>query len=151
MRTAMKASSHWPQVEKERVMTIVTLHRQAPVAPDATRCRLCDANLSGTFQDHVLVGQPGTSQLRAVVCESCGQTLLRLVELCGPELSLVVQDSHPSVQSLAGLPRTTAEPKSQPRDPARLESTRQRLKEEADSLGRAQRVLRREADKLSQQ
>jgi hypothetical protein len=130
-------------------MTVVTLHRQAPVAPDATRCRLCEANLSGTFQDHVLVGQPGTSQLRAVVCEGCGQALARLVELCGPDLSLVVQDSHPSVQGLAGLPRTTAEPTSRSPASAKLESARQRLTEEADSLGRTERALRAEADRLS--
>jgi hypothetical protein len=131
-------------------MTVVTLHRQAPVAPDAARCRLCEANLSGTFQDHLLVGQPGTSQLRAVVCESCGQTLSRLVELCGPDLSLVVQDNHPSVESLAGLPRTASEPTSVPRNSTKLDSARQRLKEQADSLGRTQRALRAEADKLSQ-
>src|SRR5687767_3476828 len=101
----MTASLSWPTEEIER-MTLVTLHRQAPVAPNISTCSLCSADIAGRLQDHLLVGQPGTSQLRAVVCERCGQTLLRLVELCGPDLSVLVQDGHPSVESLAGMPRT---------------------------------------------
>jgi hypothetical protein len=85
-------------------MTLVTLQRQAPVAPDATHCALCAARITGTFQDHLLVGQPGTAQLRAVVCERCGQTLLRLLDVCGPELSVLVQDTQQPIESLVGLP-----------------------------------------------
>jgi hypothetical protein len=128
-------------------MTLVTLHRQAPVSPDTSICRLCNAQLGGTFQDHLLVGQPGTSQLRAVVCEGCGQTLIRLVELCGPDISVLIQADHPSVESLVGLPRATASTGTS--EPSPLESTRQRLTQEADSLGRTERALREEADKLS--
>jgi hypothetical protein len=126
-------------------MTLVTLHRQAPVAPDAASCTLCSARITGTFQDHVLVGQPGTSQLRAVVCERCGDTLLRLVELCGPELSVIVQAGHPPVESLVGLPNI------RPKDAGASSrgSTRRRLEEEADSLSRAERALRAEAHNLS--
>jgi hypothetical protein len=97
-------------------MTLVTLHRQAPVVPDASTCELCDARIGHTFQDHLLVGQPGTSHLRAVVCERCGHTLQRLVELCGPEINLVVQDSHPALDSLVGLPRVTATQSEMPTD-----------------------------------
>ncbi len=35
-------------------MQTLTVHRQAPVAPDATDCRLCDAPIAGTLQDHLL-------------------------------------------------------------------------------------------------
>ena len=48
-------------------MKLVMLHRQAPVAPGASQCRLCDAGIEGTFQDHLLVGQPGTAQLTAAL------------------------------------------------------------------------------------
>ena len=130
-------------------MTLVTLHRQAPVVPNATTCSLCNARVSGTFQDHLLVGQPGTSQLRAVVCERCGQTLIRLVEMCGPDLNVLVQDARPSMESLVGTPRTGAAPDAE-RSPQRskLDDTRRRLEEEADSLGRTERALRAEADHL---
>jgi hypothetical protein len=97
-------------------MTLVTLHRQAPVVPDASTCKLCGARIGHTFQDHLLVGQPGTSQLRAVVCERCGQTLQNLFELCGPDISLVVQDTHPAVDSLVGLPSVTAKQSEMPTD-----------------------------------
>ena len=128
-------------------MTLVTLHRHAPLAPDASNCALCSARISGTFQDHLLVGQPGTSQVRAVVCERCGQTLLRLVELCGSELSVVVQAGHPAIESLVGLPRVGRSES----DPPSLEATRRRLEEEADGLSRAERALRAEANNLNRE
>jgi hypothetical protein len=138
--------------EENRAMTLVTLQRQAPVAPNTSSCRLCDAGIAGTFQDHLLVGQPGTSQLVAVVCERCGQALTRLLELCGPDLRVLVQDAHPSVESLAGLPRTAPRaPSEQPAEPPTLERTRQRLHEQAESLGRSERALRAEADKLGRE
>ena len=73
-------------------MTLVTLQRQAPVAQDAVRCRLCDDVGAGKLQDHLLVGQPGTAQMQAVACERCGGTLVRLVELCGAKLDILIRD-----------------------------------------------------------
>jgi hypothetical protein len=73
-------------------MTLVTLQRRAPVAPDLAACRLCHALLAGTFQDHLLVGQPGTAGTRAVICEQCGDAIAGLVELCGADLRLLVND-----------------------------------------------------------
>ncbi len=84
-------------------MKLVMLHRQAPVAPGASQCRLCDARIEGTFQDHLLVGQPGTAQLTAALCPRCGETLSRLAELVGPDFSLLVQEGHrPPVHDLMG-------------------------------------------------
>ena len=73
-------------------MTLVTLQRQAPVAQDAVRCRLCDDVVAGKVQDHLLVGQPGTAQVQGVACERCGATLVRLVELCGSKLDILIRD-----------------------------------------------------------
>ena len=75
-------------------MKLLTLHRQAPVAPDVAQCRLCDAPIAGTLQDHLLAGQPGTTQLEVAICPRCGEGLRRLVEVFGPELCIVVQEHH---------------------------------------------------------
>jgi len=97
-------------------MKLVMLHRQAPVAPGASQCRLCDAGIEGTFQDHLLVGQPGTAQLTAALCTRCGEALSRLAELVGPDFSLLVQEEpRPPVRDLIGgpagrIPVTTAPP-----------------------------------------
>jgi hypothetical protein len=77
-------------------MNLVTLQRQAPVAPDMDHCELCHCIIRNTLQDHLLVGQPGTAGVRAAICPSCGQVLTRLVELCGSELTLLVQASQPA-------------------------------------------------------
>lgn len=77
-------------------MHLVTLQRQAPVAPGANRCELCRRDIRNTLQDHLLVGQPGTAGLHAAICPSCGEVLMRLVELCGNEVTLLVQDHMPA-------------------------------------------------------
>ena len=120
-------------------MTLLTLQRQAPVAPAAAECRLCDAPIAGTLQDHLLAGQPGATQLEAAICPRCGAGLRRLVEVFGPELCLVIQDHHQAQAERAGSapPRTT------------LERSRQHLTEEADQLAQTERVLRAEADTLA--
>src|SRR5919199_6280573 len=85
-------------------MKTLTLHRQAPVAPGVARCRLCDAPIAGTLQDHLLAGQPGTTQLEAAICPRCGEALRRLVEVFGPELCFVVQERPQAVDGLIGGP-----------------------------------------------
>ena len=137
-------------------MTLLTLHRQAPVAPDVARCRLCDAPIAGTLQDHLLVGQPGATQLEAAICPRCGEGLRRLVEVFGPELCLVIQDHRQAVERLIGGPaarsaraRAPAERAGAAPSQAELERTRQHLAQEADSLARTERTLRAEADKLA--
>jgi hypothetical protein len=138
-------------------MQLVTLQRRAPVAPGAAQCRLCDAPIAGTFQDHLLVGQPGVAHLEAAICPRCGEAVRRLAELCGPDLSVLVQDHPQSVESLIGGPaaRTTLtrapadqpDAEVQPLGPE-LERTRQHLAEEAETLARTERSLRAEAAKL---
>jgi hypothetical protein len=137
-------------------MKTLTLHRQAPVAPGVARCRLCDAPIAGTLQDHLLAGQPGTSQLEAAICPRCGEALRRLVELYGPELCFVIHEHRQAVDRLIGGPAArsaVARTPSNHADPAapktELERTRQHLAQEADTLARAEQVLRAEADKLT--
>jgi hypothetical protein len=77
-------------------MALITLLRQAPVAPNASACRLCDAHIDGTFQDHLLLGQPGTSQEVLAICPACGNALHRLISVCGSELSVILQMSGPA-------------------------------------------------------
>ena len=48
-------------------MTPLSLQRQAPVAPGVAECRLRDAPIAGTWQDHLLAGQPDTIQLAAAI------------------------------------------------------------------------------------
>lgn len=84
-------------------MNLVTLHRQAPLAPHAEQCALCQADIHNSPQDHLLMGQPGTSNLRAAICPRCGQTLARLVELCGSDITIVIQDQRPSMDSLVAI------------------------------------------------
>jgi hypothetical protein len=127
-------------------MTLVTLQRQAPVAPDARTCRLCDGTIAGTYQDHLLIGEPGTATVCAVLCQRCGEALVRLADLCGKSLGIVIQDPNPSVANLVGLPRA-AEQRAR-EQPNELTQTRQRLTEEADTLSRTERALRAEANKL---
>jgi len=79
-------------------MKLLTLQRQAPVAPDAAQCRLCDAPIAGTLQDHLLAGQPGTTRLEAPICQRCGAVLRRLVDVSGPELCFVVQEPRQAVE-----------------------------------------------------
>ncbi|HEY3059177.1 MAG TPA: hypothetical protein VGL99_09410 [Chloroflexota bacterium] len=120
-------------------MTLVTLQRRAPVAPGAATCRLCETALGGSFQDHLLVGTPGTAALRAVICARCGDCMAGLVELCGSDLRILVNDDQPPIQP-------TDEDRAAPA--AELDQTRHRLTREADTLGRTAQSLRAEADKL---
>jgi hypothetical protein len=115
-------------------MTLVTLQRLAPVAPNAANCRLCEAPIAGTTQDDLLVGQPGTAQVRAVICTRCGDTLVRLVEVCGDQLNVLIRGEAPA------LPRVESG--------SELDATRHRLAREAETLGRSARTLRGEAEKL---
>jgi hypothetical protein len=85
-------------------MKLLTLHRQAPVAPDAATCRLCDARIAGARQDHLLVGQPGTNRVEAAICPRCGEAVRRLVDLFGPEIACVVQEHRQAVERLIGGP-----------------------------------------------
>jgi len=89
-------------------MTLVTLQRQAPVAQDAVRCRLCDDLIAGQLQDDLLVGQPGTAQVQAVACERCGTTVTRLVELCGSRLDILIRDESRVPRTRKRLPQTRA-------------------------------------------
>jgi hypothetical protein len=95
-------------------MNLITLQRQAPVAPDAQRCELCDRNIHQTLQDHLLLGQPGTGGVRAVICPPCGEVVARLVAVCGPEVTLLVQNDRPpdGAHALRRPPRSRASPAS---------------------------------------
>ena len=137
-------------------MELLTLHRQAPVAPDAAQCRLCDAPIAGTLQDHLLAGQPGTTHLEAAICPRCGEGLRRLVEVFGPELCFVLHEQRQAVEHLIGGPaarKAVARSQADRADPApprtTLERSRQHLTEEADQLAHTERVLRAEADTLA--
>lgn len=114
-------------------MTLVTLQRQAPVAPNVSSCRLCDQPIGGRVQDDLLVGQPGLAEVRAVICTGCGTAVEGLVALCGNDLSIVVRGDR----------------RVEPAPSSELDHTRQRLSQEADSLGRTAQTLRSEAEKLS--
>src|ERR671932_1715301 len=98
-------------------MNLLTLQQHAPVAPDAATCRLCDAPIAGTLQDHLLAGQPGTTHLEAAICPRCGEGLRRLVEVFGPELCFVIQEHRPAVERLIGGP--AAPPAGAPRPAGR--------------------------------
>jgi hypothetical protein len=74
-------------------MALVTLQRHAPVAPYVVECRLCGSHIGGQLQDHVLIGQPGTAEVRATICVKCGDTIERLIALCEGNLDLRVQDA----------------------------------------------------------
>jgi hypothetical protein len=137
-------------------MKLLTLYRQAPVAPDAAQCRLCDAPIAGTLQDHLLAGQPGTTHLEAAICARCGEGLHRLVEVFGPELCFVIQEHRQAVERLIGGPaarQAIARSRADRADPGPprtvLERSRQQLTEEADQLAHTERVLRAEADTLA--
>ncbi|MBV9172205.1 MAG: hypothetical protein JOZ81_19200 [Chloroflexi bacterium] len=139
-------------------MKLLTLHRQAPVAPDAAQCHLCDAPIAGTLQDHLLAGQPGTSRVDAAICQRCGEALRRLVETFGPELCFMIQEHRQAVERLIGGPsartaiaRTQADQPDQANKPPRteIEKTRQHLAQEAETLAHTERALRAEADKLA--
>jgi hypothetical protein len=141
-------------IEEDR-MKLLTLHRQAPVAPDVAQCRLCDASIAGTLQDHLLAGQPGTNRLEAAICQRCGEALRRLVEVFGPELCFVVQEHRQAVDRLIGGPsarnaiaRTQADRADAAPPQTELERTRQHLTQEAETLAQTERALRAEADKL---
>ena len=121
-------------------MTLITLLRRAPVAPDAAACQLCGAALAGSFQDHLLVGQPGTAETRAVICTRCGDAMSRLVELFGADLRFILKESQDRPVRRTAQDQSTAA--------SELEGTRQRLSEEADTLGRTAHTLRAEAEKL---
>jgi hypothetical protein len=120
-------------------MTLLTLQRRAPVAPGEATCRLCKAPLGGNFQDHLLVGQPGTAALRAVICGGCGDCLAGLVALCGNDRSILIKDEQPPVQRSKAV---------RPASEAELDISRNTLTREADSLGRTAQSLRAEAEKL---
>jgi len=104
-------------------MTLVTLQRLAPASPDASTCGLCDAPIGGTTQDDLLVGQPGTAEVRAVICTRCGDAVVRLVEVCGSQMNVLIKGDAPRKRP---APKTTE-----------LEETRHRLSREAESLGRS--------------
>jgi hypothetical protein len=74
-------------------MTLVTLQRHAPVAPYVITCRLCGAKVEGRLQDHVLIGQPGTAEVRATICTRCGDTIERLIAVCEGHVDLRIQDA----------------------------------------------------------
>jgi hypothetical protein len=116
-------------------MTLITLQRLAPVAPHATKCRLCDAPIAGKTQDDLLIGQPGTAEVRGVICHRCGDVIVRLVEVCGTNVSVLIKGD----QAARRAPVSTE-----------IEETRDRLTREADTLGRSAETLRGEAEKLSQ-
>jgi hypothetical protein len=137
-------------------MTLLTLQRQAPVAPAAAQCRLCDAPIAGTLQDHLLAGQPGTTRLEAAICQRCGEGLRRLVEVFGSQLCFVVQDHRQAVERMVSGPaarQAVARTQADGTDPApprtTLERSRQHLTEEADQLAHTEHVLRAEADTLA--
>jgi hypothetical protein len=74
-------------------MALVTLQRHAPVAPYVVECRLCGAHIGGKLQDHLLIGQPGTAEVRATICVKCGDTIERLIAVCEGNFDLRVQDA----------------------------------------------------------
>jgi hypothetical protein len=118
-------------------MTLITLQRTAPVAPNATTCRLCDVPIVGQTQDDLLIGQPGTAEVKAVICQRCGDAVVRLVDVCGSNnLSVLIKGE-------------TAPKESTGRKPSELEQTRHRLAREAETLGQTAQTLRGEAEKLS--
>jgi hypothetical protein len=136
-------------------MKLVMLHRQAPVAPGVSQCRLCDTGIEGTLQDHLFVGQPGTAQLTAALCSRCGETLSRLAQLVGPDFSLLVQQEHRPPLQIVGpaehMPVTRATTdRSEPDagDDPETERTRQQLTTEANKLAATERTLRDVADHL---
>ena len=137
-------------------MTLLTLQQQAPVAPDAATCRLCDAPIAGTVQDHLLAGQPGLTHLEAAICQHCGEGLRRVVEVFGPELCVMVQQHPQAVDGLIGGPAARSVLARSPGDHAdpsppevKLERTRQQLTQEADTLAQTEHTLRAEAEKLA--
>jgi hypothetical protein len=85
-------------------MTLVTLHRRAPVAPGVTCCQLCDLSIEGSYQDHLQDGQPGTAGVNGVICTRCGEALSRMVSLYGSDLSFLVQHDRPAVSNFIGGP-----------------------------------------------
>ena len=125
-------------------MTLVILHRQAPVAPGATCCQLCDLSIQGSYQDHLQVGQPGTAGVDGVICTRCGETLSRMVSLYGSELNFLVQNARPAVSSLIGGPAArsavalasvdSAEPSVNASED-QVEQTRPRATDLAESTG----------------
>jgi hypothetical protein len=154
--TVAAGSLSGARLTEEDSMKLLTLHRQAPVAPGATQCRLCDAPIAGTLQDHLLVGQPGTTHLEAAICQRCGEALRRLVEVFGPELCFAVRDHRQAVDRLIGGPaarnaiaRTHADRTDAAPPRTELERTRQHLTQEAETLAHTERALRAEADKLA--
>jgi hypothetical protein len=74
-------------------MALVTLQRHAPVAPYVMECRLCGAHIGGRLQDHLLIGQPGTAEVRATICVRCGDTIERLIAVCEGNVDLRIQDA----------------------------------------------------------
>lgn len=80
-------------------MALVMLQRHAPVAPDARTCRMCGARIDGTLQDHLLLGAPGTGEVTAAICTTCGDAVERLVHLCGTDLDVLVQGSTASLEA----------------------------------------------------
>jgi hypothetical protein len=93
-----------PEFIKENAMKLLTLQRQAPVAPGATNCDLCDTPIAGIVQDHILAGQPGTALLQAAICQSCGEALARVADRFGPDMCVLVLERGPAVESLVGGP-----------------------------------------------
>ena len=113
-------------------MKLVTLQRHAPVTPGAVRCQLCDAPIEGTVQNHVLVGAPGVSQIELTICSACGEAIQRLVDVAGPELSVVVQGGAPGVERRARGPSSSVPDRGATE--ATLEDARRKLATEAERL-----------------
>ena len=88
-------------------MTLLTLHRRAPVAPGPTNCQLCDLSIEGSYQDHLQLGPPGTAGVNGVICTRCGDRLSRMVGLYGRALSFLVQNERPSVSKPCRWSRRT--------------------------------------------
>ncbi len=127
-------------------MKLVTLQLHAPVTPGAVRCRLCDGSIEGGVQDRVLVGPPGGSQLDLTICPVCGQAIQRLIEVAGPELSVVVQGGAPGVERRARGPSTSVPGRGAAE--ATLDDARRELTTEADNLARTEQKLRTEVERL---
>jgi hypothetical protein len=41
----------------------------------------------------VLIGQPGTAEVRATICTRCGDTIERLIAVCEGHVDLRIQDA----------------------------------------------------------
>jgi hypothetical protein len=75
-------------------MTIVRLQRHAPEAGNATSCAVCGTTEARRVTDHLQVGQPGTPQQDAGVCEACGSVIGRVADKFGPDVTMLVNEAQ---------------------------------------------------------